>query len=106
MAGRKSFGALKQLEKAEPANLIFKDIAEIEVEYFSNMHLKELPYLKYQLFLRSAVLQNHKYFLRRKKNFQRPQGRLGGGSGIRGMRFCIEWGGVNPLRPALVKFKN
>lgn len=37
---------LKQLEKAEPANLIFKDIAEIEVEYFSNMHLKELPYFK------------------------------------------------------------
>ena len=37
---------LKQLEKAEPANLIFKDIAEIDVEYFSNMHLKELPYFK------------------------------------------------------------
>ncbi len=34
---------LRELEKTEEANQIFRYIATTEIEYFSNMHLKELP---------------------------------------------------------------
>lgn len=35
---------MKKLGKTEEAKAIWQYIATIEIEYFSNMHLKELPY--------------------------------------------------------------
>ena len=38
--------ALEQLGRTAEAQQIFRDIADIEIEYFSNMNLKELPYFQ------------------------------------------------------------
>lgn len=35
---------LEQLNKAEEAGVIYRQILDIEIEFFSNMHLRELPY--------------------------------------------------------------
>lgn len=38
--------ALEQLGQTQEAHSIFTDIANIQIEYFSNMHLKELPWFQ------------------------------------------------------------
>ena len=42
---------LERLGQKEDANAIFSYIATIQIEYFSNMHLKELPYYQANAFL-------------------------------------------------------